>query len=47
VPTGVQIAGQTYDDLTPFRIDAALEEARPPLETPGAEATPPRLLTGA
>jgi amidase len=35
VPTGVQIAGRTYDDLTPFRIGAALEEARPWLDAPG------------
>ncbi len=34
VPTGVQIAGRTYDDLTPFRIGAALEEARPWLDSP-------------
>jgi Asp-tRNA(Asn)/Glu-tRNA(Gln) amidotransferase A subunit family amidase len=29
VPTGVQIIGRTYDDLTPFRIGAACELARP------------------
>jgi amidase len=34
VPTGVQIVGRTYDDLTPFRVGAALEEARPWLDSP-------------
>lgn len=29
VPTGLQIAGRTYDDVTPFRVGAALERARP------------------
>ena len=29
VPTGVQIVGRTYDDVTAFRIGAALEQARP------------------
>ncbi|HWT93875.1 MAG TPA: amidase [Solirubrobacteraceae bacterium] len=29
VPTGVQIAGRSYDDLTVFRIGAALERVRP------------------
>jgi amidase len=29
VPTGVQIAGRSYDDETVFRIGAALEAARP------------------
>jgi aspartyl-tRNA(Asn)/glutamyl-tRNA(Gln) amidotransferase subunit A len=29
VPTGIQIVGRTYDDVTVFRIGAALEEARP------------------
>lgn len=28
-PTGVQIAGRTYDDLTVFRLGAALEAVRP------------------
>jgi Asp-tRNA(Asn)/Glu-tRNA(Gln) amidotransferase A subunit family amidase len=28
-PTGVQIVGRTYDDLTPFRAGAALEQVRP------------------
>jgi aspartyl-tRNA(Asn)/glutamyl-tRNA(Gln) amidotransferase subunit A len=29
VPTGVQIVGRTYDDVSAFRIGAALERARP------------------
>ncbi len=29
VPTGVQIVGRTYDDVTPFRLGAALERERP------------------
>jgi amidase len=29
VPTGVQIAGRSYDDVTVFRVGAALETARP------------------
>jgi aspartyl-tRNA(Asn)/glutamyl-tRNA(Gln) amidotransferase subunit A len=29
VPTGVQIAGRTYDDVSMFRIGAALERVRP------------------
>ena len=29
VPTGVQIAGRSYDDETVFRIGAALERVRP------------------
>jgi aspartyl-tRNA(Asn)/glutamyl-tRNA(Gln) amidotransferase subunit A len=29
VPTGIQIVGRTYDDVTAFRIGAALELARP------------------
>jgi Asp-tRNA(Asn)/Glu-tRNA(Gln) amidotransferase A subunit family amidase len=29
VPTGLQIAGRTYDDVMPFRIGAALERVRP------------------
>jgi Asp-tRNA(Asn)/Glu-tRNA(Gln) amidotransferase A subunit family amidase len=33
VPTGLQIAGRTYDDLTVFRIGAALEAVRPWLDT--------------
>ena len=29
VPTGLQIAGRTYDDVTAFRVGAALERERP------------------
>ncbi len=29
VPTGVQIVGRTYDDVTAFRVGAAAERARP------------------
>lgn len=29
VPTGAQIVGRTYDDLTAFRVGAACEQARP------------------
>jgi Asp-tRNA(Asn)/Glu-tRNA(Gln) amidotransferase A subunit family amidase len=29
VPTGVQIVARTYDDVTAFRIGAALERERP------------------
>ena len=29
VPTGIQIVGRTYDDVTCFRIGAALERERP------------------
>jgi amidase len=35
-PTGVQIAGRTYDDLTVFRVGAALEQVRPWDRWPGA-----------
>jgi amidase len=44
VPTGVQIAGRTYDDVTPFKVGAALEKVLPwPVVAPdvigaGAEA---------
>ena len=34
VPTGVQIAGRSYDDVTPFRVGAALERERPWHEHP-------------
>jgi Asp-tRNA(Asn)/Glu-tRNA(Gln) amidotransferase A subunit family amidase len=34
VPTGIQIVGRTYDDLTPFRIGAACERARPWFDRP-------------
>jgi aspartyl-tRNA(Asn)/glutamyl-tRNA(Gln) amidotransferase subunit A len=29
VPTGIQIVGRTYDDITTFRVGAALEQVRP------------------
>jgi hypothetical protein len=29
VPTGVQIVARTYDDVTAFRVGAALERVRP------------------
>jgi Asp-tRNA(Asn)/Glu-tRNA(Gln) amidotransferase A subunit family amidase len=29
VPTGVQIAARTYDDVTAFRVGAAAERVRP------------------
>jgi amidase len=35
IPTGVQIVGRTYDDLTCFRVGAACERARPWLDTAG------------
>jgi Asp-tRNA(Asn)/Glu-tRNA(Gln) amidotransferase A subunit family amidase len=34
VPTGVQIAGRTYDDETVFRLGAALEREKPWLDGP-------------
>jgi Asp-tRNA(Asn)/Glu-tRNA(Gln) amidotransferase A subunit family amidase len=34
VPTGVQIAGRSYDDVTTFRVGRALERARPWLDVP-------------
>ncbi len=37
-PTGVQIAGRTYDDLTVFRVGAALEAVRPWDTRPTVEA---------
>jgi amidase len=39
VPTGVQIAGRTYDDETVFRVGAALERERPWLARPGVVTT--------
>jgi Asp-tRNA(Asn)/Glu-tRNA(Gln) amidotransferase A subunit family amidase len=29
IPTGMQIVGRTYDDLSVFKFAAAFEEARP------------------
>jgi aspartyl-tRNA(Asn)/glutamyl-tRNA(Gln) amidotransferase subunit A len=34
LPTGIQIVGRTYDDLTPFRIGAACESAKPWFDVP-------------
>jgi aspartyl-tRNA(Asn)/glutamyl-tRNA(Gln) amidotransferase subunit A len=34
VPTGVQIVGRTYDDVSVFRVAAAYERVRPWLDTP-------------
>ena len=39
VPTGLQIVGRTYDDLTVFRVGAALERERPWLDA--SERRPP------
>jgi aspartyl-tRNA(Asn)/glutamyl-tRNA(Gln) amidotransferase subunit A len=36
VPTGLQIAGRPYDDVTVFRAAAAYERVRPWLDSPGA-----------
>ncbi len=33
VPTGIQIVGRTYDDVSVFRVAAALERARPLYQT--------------
>jgi amidase len=38
VPTGVQIAARSYDDVTAFRVGAALEQARPWPARPPLEA---------
>ena len=34
VPTGIQIVGRSYDDVSVFRAAAAYEQARPWLDTP-------------
>jgi Asp-tRNA(Asn)/Glu-tRNA(Gln) amidotransferase A subunit family amidase len=39
VPTGIQIAGRTYDDETVFRVGAALEQIRPWLDVPERRPT--------
>jgi amidase len=39
-PTGVQIAGRTYDDLTVFALGAALEAVRPWNRWPETVAEP-------
>jgi Asp-tRNA(Asn)/Glu-tRNA(Gln) amidotransferase A subunit family amidase len=40
VPTGIQIVGRTYDDLTPFRVGAACERVRPWLDVPERRPLP-------
>jgi Asp-tRNA(Asn)/Glu-tRNA(Gln) amidotransferase A subunit family amidase len=44
VPTGIQIAARTYDDLTAFRVGAALERLRPWLDRPERQ---PAIAAGA
>jgi Asp-tRNA(Asn)/Glu-tRNA(Gln) amidotransferase A subunit family amidase len=44
VPTGMQIIGRTYDDLTPFRIGNACERVRPWFDVPERR---PNLATSA
>ena len=34
VPVGMQVVGRRYDDVTPFRVGAALEQAQPWLDAP-------------
>ena len=34
VPTGMQLVGRSYDDVTAFRVGAALERMRPWLDRP-------------
>jgi aspartyl-tRNA(Asn)/glutamyl-tRNA(Gln) amidotransferase subunit A len=34
VPTGLQIVGRTFDDVSVFRAAAAFEKAKPWLDTP-------------
>jgi amidase len=42
VPTGIQIVGRTYDDLTTFRVGAACERARPWLDSSEHQPAIPR-----
>jgi Asp-tRNA(Asn)/Glu-tRNA(Gln) amidotransferase A subunit family amidase len=44
VPTGIQIAARTYDDVTAFRVGAALERLRPWLDRPERQ---PAIAAGA
>ena len=44
LPVGVQIVGRTYDDVTPFRLGAALEQVRPWLD---ADQRRPVIMQGA
>ena len=39
VPTGLQIVGRTYDDVSVFRAAAAFERAKPWLDTPERRPT--------
>ena len=39
VPTGLQIVGRTYDDVSVFRAAAAFERAKPSLDTPERRPT--------
>ena len=39
VPTGIQIVGRTYDDVSVFRAAAALERVRPWLDRPERRPT--------
>ena len=34
VPTGIQVVGRTYDDVSVFRAAGAYEQAHPWLDTP-------------
>jgi Asp-tRNA(Asn)/Glu-tRNA(Gln) amidotransferase A subunit family amidase len=43
VPTGAQIVGRPYDDLTPFHVGAACERSRPWFDEPERR---PRITTG-
>lgn len=40
VPTGVQIVGRTYDDVTVFALGAALERESPWLDVPERRPRP-------
>ena len=40
MPTGIQIVGKTFDEVTVFRASTALETARPQFSHP---STPPTL----
>jgi amidase len=42
VPTGIQIVGRTYDDLTTFRVGVACERARPWLDSSEHQPAIPR-----
>jgi Asp-tRNA(Asn)/Glu-tRNA(Gln) amidotransferase A subunit family amidase len=44
VPTGIQVVARTYDDVTAFRVGAALELLRPWLDHPDRQ---PAIAAGA